>query len=149
MNQVLEEYESIVEAPRLYLCNYFTDLRTLIDKDFALISFKGENKEDNKKIWIEMINKLNEIEIECLKKVSINKHLENETKKQSVDAHQIVNLKSQVFKLQKLLFLNQTIIYLQKNECNPVLLNEYLQNKLIVVKKTYLTKEEIDLIKNG
>ena len=150
--RVLEELKSIIEAPTLYVCHYFTDLRTVIDIDFALISFKGQNKQENKKIWIELINKLNEIEIRCLKKVSTNgfiKELEDETKQLIAGIHQTADLESQVTKLQKMLFLNQTIIYLQKNKCNSVLLNENLQNKLIVVKNTFFTKKEIDLLKNG
>lgn len=67
----LLELRTIIKAPKLYLSNYFADVRTEIDLDYAPISINNEiNKEEkefNNKIWIEMINRINQFEKECLK----------------------------------------------------------------------------------
>lgn len=77
MQQELDDYKSMFEIPRLYLSNHFIDLRNQVDKAYTqkLID-KSIDKQvvDNlNKHWLEMINKINEFESDCLKRQKTNK----------------------------------------------------------------------------
>ncbi len=65
----LNELREIVEFPRLYLINYFIDLKNQVDKQFALKQFREQNIETNQKLsktWQKMISFIDLFEKECL-----------------------------------------------------------------------------------
>ena len=118
----LLELRTIIEAPKLYLSKYFADLRTEIDLDFAPISINNEinieEKESNIKIWIEMINRINQFEKECLK-ISKKAYTNNtneifrliETNSHFTNDQKLELIEKEINRLKKILFLNQIIIY--------------------------------------
>ena len=155
--EIKEKLKSIIESPRLYLSEHFTDLRTNIDKDYALISLDGEYKEENNNIWNKMINRVNEYEQECLNKITkkgFSQEIRDETNQliETVQTGYVIRElhEEQLFKLQEIIFINQTIFYLQ-NDHNGLLYfkdGSLLKNKLIIVKNLFLNEMEIKSLKN-
>ena len=68
----LNELQSILESPTLYLANYFSELRSQVDTEIVskLVNLKKEDKEDTNLVetWQKMITKINSFEKECIKK---------------------------------------------------------------------------------
>ena len=138
----LEQLKLLLEFPRLYISNYFSDLRTQIDLAFFAKELAINNSEqliELRKYWNDMIYKLNSFEEKCLIRRSITKfkELTKETNqmfklveskldliKQISDEEQsneiILELDDLVYdelaKIEKILFLNKTIIFLNKSE---------------------------------
>ena len=55
----LNELREIVESPRLYLINYFIDLKNRVDKPFVLKQIREQNNKTNQKLsknWQKMID---------------------------------------------------------------------------------------------
>jgi len=113
----LNELREIVEFPRLYLINYFIDLKNQVDKQFALKQFREQNIETNQKLsktWQNMISFIDLFEKECLNQ-KMNHHItkldELEKSQTSNDSlmKAIVNMKTNILRQ---LFNNKTIVFL-------------------------------------
>lgn len=150
----LEDLKSIFEIPRLHISNYFTDLRAEID-----LAFIKDNNDQNCELWNEMIEIVNKHEKECLKKITKNKFSEQSTVDfmQKIDLIE-TNIKNQIetkaliedekFKIEKMLFLNQTLIFLDVNNYkNMNLLKRSHLFKLIAISDEFISKNGIDTLK--
>ena len=69
MLKKLEGLKSIVELPKLYLANYFQELRNKVDKEMFSKQILHENDNEMKnelnQNWKEMISKIESFEKEC------------------------------------------------------------------------------------
>ena len=61
MQSELELLRQIIDIPRLYLSDYFLNLRTEIDVFYS----KTIESTRNNSTWLEMINTVNDYEKEC------------------------------------------------------------------------------------
>ena len=69
----LADLKQIVESPKFYLANYFSDLRNNVDKQIVLNQAKNDaNQEKLQKLWEQMIEK-----IDLFEKQYINNRLVN------------------------------------------------------------------------
>lgn len=143
-----EQLKLLITLPRLYIANYFSDLRAEVDLAFV----KQNLIEQNIKNWTEIIAAISQFEIECLKQQPNNQlgeHLTQIASKQiELMEHKLTSndlldekddlvLNEQLFKIEKIVFKNKTLIFLEK----PCL-------KLLVIKNEYLARGSIENFKN-
>ena len=130
-----EQLKLLITLPRLYIANYFSDLRAEVDLAFV----KQKLIEQNIKNWTEIIAAISQFEIECLKQQpnnQLNEHLTQIATKQ-IELMEHLVLNEQLFKIEKIVFKNKTLIFLEK----PCL-------KLLVIKNEYLARGSIENFKN-
>jgi hypothetical protein len=131
----LEAFKSMFQFPKLYLSNFFSELRNKIDVTF-LTKISNELdfvvKDDLNENWIEMIDHLNSFETECSSSQRTNKFNIQITKETNIEVKKIEDLladfkqesydliqemiNEQSFKIKKLLFLNKTIVFFGENK---------------------------------
>ncbi len=138
--RIFEKLKMLVQLPRLYLSNYFSDIRTEIDlaffeKELGIID--NENKLKLRHNWQEMINKVNSFEEECLIERSIKKFKEISCdSKPIVDSleekydsalktnneYELKHLEElaydEMYKIETRLFQNRTIVFLDRSKSN-------------------------------
>ena len=120
----LEDLKLIVEIPKLYLANYFQELRNSVDKEMfskqMLHNNDNEMKNELNQIWKEMISKIDSFEKECKNKDELQSNLNQieEIRMMLDDQNEATNLKiiedkiqEEEFNLFKKLFQNKTIIF--------------------------------------
>lgn len=127
------ELELLFELPRLFLCNFITDIKTAID----LASIKNELTD--KRLYIKMINCVDQFENDCLKKFhGFDPFLVQETLatinnaksciqsiKTNIDLEEImISVYDCFYKLEKIIFKNQTIVYLENSLQNDIYRNK-------------------------
>ena len=117
MQSELELLKQIIDIPRLYISDYFLNLRTEIDIFYS----KSIESTRNNSAWLEMINKVNDYEKECLKL----KHFKNyELNKQE---------KINKFEIEKCLFLNKIMFF--------------YANRLIFITDEFISQPSIESFK--
>ena len=149
----LDELKSMlsITSARLYLVNHFSDLRAQVDLDYAIV-----NDEILKENWIKMINKIDEFEKDCIISLSINPFFKNETANINetiktiekllenknlgfIERKELLNsIKYEIFKIEKNLFQNKTLVYLGK--CVSIDFG-----RLLFISDAYLNKSSIEL----
>ena len=168
----LEELKNVFSLPRLHLSNYFADLRSEVDMAFVK---KDQNETDTllktqiKTNWIQMIDKINEFEQECLvkhKSYSFSKEVAFRIS-QFIETFESIRMNScqqinetliremiyaETVYLEKILFLNRLMLFLHRDKGNHVILCKKLDlrttvGKLIYVKNEYMGSKSIQLLK--
>ncbi len=146
IQNMLKNLKQIFEIPRLYIANYFIDLKSEIDLAFNKKLINDFNHEIKTK-WLEIINRINLFEKDCLKKFKNLNDLEFKIRIQTIEDHINNGLEKDTIKslieqeeinLIKYLFLNQTITFID----NPK------QTFLIIIKDEYLTKTNLLFLNN-
>lgn len=160
-----EKLKLIYDVPRLYLSDYFIDLRAQVDHSFA---FQKMNETTEKKrdkinlIWLKMIDRINSFETECLNNAfEVKKHRFGIKLKEIEDilAKQTSNnemldycddlIRNETYRLQRILFLNKTIIFLDKNNCPSASIFHKMKNsKLLSICDEFLSEHGIEYLKN-
>ena len=144
----LNELNDIIKLPRLYLVNFFFDLRNNVDKEMLTKQFDEKINEEKKKklneIWQQMIAKIYALEKECINN-KLNLDLKIETirslqtnfvqsiqhDKEYLEHDQLINtIFTEENSLRKLLHMNKTIIFWKQ--------------KLIIVNDEFLTKKSFE-----
>ncbi len=149
----IEELKSIQNMPRLYLADYFSDLKTQVDLIYTL----NLNEKDK---YIEIINSIESNEQESYKKIkkfttfneeiqSIEEQLNHANLNMDKINKEIDGL---LYKIEKKIFSNKTIIFLKdygskKHTFLLILNNEYLRNKSLEssLDLEYLTREKLNV----
>jgi len=129
----IEEICSLVEIPRLFISNHFIDLKSEIDLFFVQLN-QTEKTEKNNKLWLDIIEKVNKIEIECLVNPNLQcfgaeikeEIVKLESNRVKLSDSRITQLK---FKIESFLLQNQTITFMNK--------------RLLIVTDAYLNKNNI------
>lgn len=173
----------LIEIPSMYINNYFIDIRNEIDLAVTEKQIKenGHLDENLNKNWIQMIDLLYAFETECLARLK-SKKLFYDIEKNGKDFIQSIDLKlsklekevyqetthetaaeleklenevyDETFKFEKIVFMNRTVVYLDKNNSK---LENYFENmnpkttigKLVVVKNEYFGKRGLILLKDS
>ena len=132
-----DELKSIFYNPKLFLADYFIDLRTQVDLVFCL-------KRNMANEWLEIIERINSFEKKTYNNTSlIQIFLSNmqliEIKLKSIDSDHIKiiqQIKEIKYNIEKILFSNKTIAFIKdfRNEKNNFLIiinDEYLSNNAL------------------
>jgi hypothetical protein len=131
MQSELELLKQIIDIPRLYISDYFLKLRTEIDTIFFSKSIESTR---NNLTWLEMINKVNDYENECLKLKYFTVDFKNEINKQINEKFNSIDLIK--FQIEKCLFLNKTMF----------LYGSSIQ--LLLITDEYISQTSIESLKN-
>jgi len=144
-NSIMEEYQFCLECPRLFLANFFIELKGKVDYEVEKVlnneinSDNAVNIEKINKKRTEFINRINQFETECLKRCNQNvmkfkESLEN----QNAHYQKEISTKEKLTALKRLLFMDKNMIFIKSIRIN----NGYYSDpsafgKLIVVNKYY------------
>lgn len=120
----LEDLKFITKCPRLYLSDYFSELRNQIDLVYAARQTdEYYNREENDKAWLEIVKRVETLEEECQKKITFKRFkIDNSSKMELIEA-KIRNLnensneieemiQKEKSEIEKILFLNKTVLFL-------------------------------------
>lgn len=173
LNKDLDALKSLFQLPRLYLSDFFTDLKR--DIDLAVmqhgLNINRDNTEQHNtlsKVWVSMVDRVCQFENECYQKCRLNKFNPNvnkelsetitliETKLQNLttkeDAKEINELiYDNVYQLEKIIFINKTITFVDKKICKLCeLFNEMdvkiTFGKLLIVNNQYFGKRGLNFL---
>lgn len=164
MKELKEEFDDLklsIKFPRLYMCNYFEELRDQVD-----YLFTSEELTNSNKAWIKLNEKLNNLEKQFLSNISdqvLNetitndvkhkvKKIQNEMSKLNQDKSRLQSIYDAIMrekrKIGKIIFSNQTILLSSEIISND--LNQELDInaiKLIIIKDEYICKSLLKKIK--
>ena len=157
----LQQFKSMFEIPRLYLSNYFTDLKTEVDIYFTQNEMNETNLEEKEKFktsYQEIINKIVEFETECFKAcktnslnktitVDVNLSIENIESKMDEAKRELIikeifrdSIENLEYRIQEIIFLNKTMLFLTSDsKAKPA--------KLLIV-DMIMAKELVSLLRN-
>ena len=105
MEKIKEELKLMQSNPKLYLANYFQDLKRDVDLTFF-------RKEDEKSKYLEIINKIEEIEQGYYLKSKPFNTFDQVIEIESLDEQSIDDLK---YKIEMELFQNKSILFIKKS----------------------------------
>ena len=177
-----ERLKLIFECPRLYICNHFNELRCQVDLAFCDKLNKPTNNEKLSSLskshlnesWTEIIKTIDTFEKKCLlhkpsnkfntafsqetvKKIKLIerliKQLASNLEDHSTQIKYVCSLVyDEIFKIEKIIFLNQTLIFLNETICDiKYLFNKHLSRysagKLLFIRNEYFGKKSIDYLK--
>lgn len=150
LNKLLDDLRFVIELPRLYLANYFEELKARIDLLVAQRCHNETDKEIRKVLnanWSELINRIEVFEQECLARINNNKFSKHFDQVEQIEARIPVSNHDELDKIirerirffERELFSNRTILFLQKQNCKlPELFSKMDSNltfgKLIIIK---------------
>lgn len=164
LNSEFERLKQVFRQPRLCMHNFFSDLRAEIDLVYAL-----KQDEENRKTWLELISKVDTYERECLREFKnyepqlvedtsakmlfvggklkfLNSH-SVEINDRASSAENLIDeltylVSDQVFALEKYLFLNQKMIFIDLKNYQMI-----DSHKLIFIKNEYFGRAVSQMIK--
>lgn len=168
----LDKLKTLHQVPRLYLSNFYSDLKTKIDVSFTSKQRIIQNEVTKSKLcenWSLMIQKINCLEKECLYREKTNKLNQNiyhqiqlniaaieiELLKSPTDNETLKQLNElisfDINRIERFLFLNKTVIFLNETVCENVNLlykmdMETTAGKLIIIRDQFLNKKCINLL---
>lgn len=149
LKESLEKLKLLFKTPRLFLANYFIDLKTEIDEYFVQKLIDSKDKEDMKIQWVEIIKRIELFENDCYKSMPTNKFNQEFTNEINQTISQIESkienlnepysceklensIEKLEYKIKKKLFRNCTFIFFKNYEQKNFLLiirNEYFSKK--------------------
>jgi hypothetical protein len=155
----LDHLKWLVEVPKLFLNDYFSELRREVDLAFVKkISLHEEFKNDLSNTWKEIIAKCDSLEQECLRKLTLSSLDEIKELIALIEQKQLNNnndhdhnmesindlILKGVHKFEALVFLNKTIFFKEN-------LNYYVSRttagRLEVIPDNYLGREYMQSVK--
>jgi len=108
-----DELNLIINSPRLYLINFFDDLRNQIDTEAEIYMAKHkygvELKEEALQQQVAMINEVDLFQERCLDSLAA-KPIEQ------LSLHQVQNLERDLYARKKMLFMNKGLIFLNMSD---------------------------------
>ena len=144
----LEKLKELCEIPKLYLDNYFLDLRK--DVDLEIASKNQSNNQDSISLWFQMIERINNFEKECLNidfspqetiqsLISIQLLMENSNSNHEEIHKLILNEENNILKK---LFRNKTIVFIKISKRQSKI-QKLIDGKLIVINDEFISLKEI------
>jgi hypothetical protein len=132
-----EELKLIISSPKLYLINFFDNLRNQIDTESQIYmdkhNLEAELKEEALQQQVAMINEVDLFQKKCLDCLAA-KPIDQ------LSLDQVKSLEGDLYARKKMLFMNKGLIFLNISDLLDRLERQY---------EIYLEKDEIDLIRNG
>ena len=174
LDNKLEQLKFIFECPRLFICNYFNDLRSKIDLAFVEKMFYLNDKTIKQKLnenWTKMIDLIDSIEMrlmllskttnkfntifsqEISKKIEFSEKLINQISSVKINEFKDIDhlISEQLFKIEKFLLQNQTFVFINETKCKINNLfnkmnSETSPGKLVFIKNEYFSSEGIQYL---
>lgn len=177
----LSNLKILFEIPRLYICDCLSDIRAEIDLAFNEKIISSKKNELLIQNWISMIELIYLYEEKCLDKFKTNKFstqisdeasrhidlieikinltklkLNAQTETNEEIYLELENLENEIYdlsyKLEKLVFLNMTYVFVEKKNCKienyfDSMNNNTTTGKLIIIKNEYFGKHGISRFK--
>ncbi len=151
----LENFKFFLEFPKNYVSEYFRGLKNEVDLSLIVIESNQLNDQDQnkkmKELWLQIIAKIDSFEQECLKKCESLKNEPTMTEMSSkLKACHLNNEQLEIEKnqLEVYLFSNKTQIFLNNSNCDNSLLRPNGEPKLLFLMDEFLSKEDIESLKN-
>ena len=162
----LDFLKSICHDPNMFLSNYFDELRNDVNKMMKINEENSkdiEEKETNKKSWIQMINRINSFEKECSQTV-LSKQAIDDTTKQINRVEAILKnnpsdlseideiLQNEELKILKILFQNKTMFFFSNMfefEFDPSDKRLIVEINFIVINDELIKRKFIQATKDG
>ena len=151
----LEDFEQLCESPRLYLADFFIDLRNQVDFQIVSKQTKVENLQQLNKIWIKIIKKIDSFEKECANnpeektiKKRLNDTLEYELIKNNFKYNSnciLLNIQNEEENILKKLFKNKTIAFLNCKDFADKSKRELIERKLVVINDEFIRPKALKL----
>jgi hypothetical protein len=159
INKNFEKLKQIFQFPRFYLSEYFTNLKTEVDLAFSLEEQQADDRTEFKKNWVDMIQRIENFEQECFKKKKTNvfndvisdqvKFIELNLNDFNLDIQSLID--ETIYKIEKELFLNKTLIFLDESKCQTDILQNFntenTVGKLVFINNEYFDQNDLELIK--
>ena len=82
MDSKIKQLKQMIDFPKLYLNEYYINLRNEVDTFYATKEVNKQLSDEDKQVWLQMINKIESIEKENLTK--FNSNLITETTKEKI-----------------------------------------------------------------
>ncbi len=167
-----EQFKNVFTLPRLHVSNYFAELRAEVDTAFVKKDLNESEpllKAEINKNWIQMIEKINEFENECLNKNKNNSFSKEVAFRaiQFIETFESIKIKggnqinetlikemiyAKTVELERILFLNRLMLFLLRDKGHHVILCKKLDfrttvGKLIYLNNEYMGSRSIQLIK--
>ena len=170
INGKLKHLKFLFECPRLFLSNFFNDLKAEIDSSFVLkeLSLSENERKILIKNWIDIIKRVEVFEAECFRvknKNEFQKEFQHEMSKliSYIETDLIQHKKTEnnenledlicenILKLERELFLNKTIVYLDESKTERNFFQyidfETTAGKLVIISDQYFSTNELQLLK--
>lgn len=162
----LEALKYLINYPNLYLYDYFSELRRSVDLAAAEKLLKSNDNLLLIDQYIDIIERINLFEKNCLQFIPTNEFnsdikadsiriiqlIEFELDNSNTDIHHIHDLiYEETYKLKNILFLNQTIEFIQENNSEVTNLFSLMDTnvsigKLVIVKNQYFSTKGLSLV---
>jgi regulator of sigma D len=156
INSKLEDLKMMCNSPRLFLSNYFFEIKNEIDKNLAnktMNELDLQIKQQINDIWIEMIknieiyenkfymNKLSNESVNLtIKKInSIQVMLDNVSSGHFNQIEQL--MEDEEYFIQNVLFSNKTLLLFNDND------DSFLSIKLLIIDDQFISRRGIDFLK--
>ena len=125
----------------LYLANYFSELKAIVDLNFALKQLNEKDAEKKNKlteIWQQMIQTIELFEKECISKNKQNRFEDIETKLKLFSNKSLLELKETFKTTLRKLFQNKTIALFHSKAS----FNGLIDIKLVILNDTFMPTEK-------
>ena len=145
-----ERLTEICETPKLYLANYFSDLRR--DIDLEIVQKKEPNNRKLNEFWLEIINKIDSFEKECINNIKLNRSEIRQSLNQIdclIQSKQPnlekINefIQNEQENILKQLFYNRTIIFKQNNHFKNDFGEKLINGKLLIINDEFINLEAV------
>lgn len=140
----LNDLKQIYEIPKLHIANRLGDLRAEIDLAFA----QSTNDCKVRNVWLKLIETVYNYEQDCCKSVEKNLNEKFSTIISAIntnepDCNELIQ--DEMRKIEKVLFLNKTLFFFNKNTCeNKSLLDQDNEFKLVIINDEFISREAIE-----
>jgi len=147
LNDEIEELRKMLNIPKLYLSNYFSDIKSKIDLHYA------KTFESDKETWVQLIEKVEVYENEFLRKFKLNDQLKAELSEEIEEIRTRINeanfkeIENMTEKLKRILLTDKTFLLMnltnlhKKDEKDPNI------RLALVYANKYLNEEKIEKLK--
>lgn len=168
LKEKLNEIKQLIESPQLYLSDFYDNLKTVVDLAFVQKEISVNDNQvrtDLKNNWLELIQKIETLEKDFTKDSSFKRkyttndeldimksrinYIESNLDSDRVDFW-IEYAEEQLATLEKTLFKNQTLTFIQPTKSVEALFKKMNKNttcgKLIIISNGYFSKNSIQIL---
>lgn len=124
--------KKLLSSPRLYLIDYFDDLKTRINIEFKKqihANQDAQSQDETNKHWLKLLHLIEKYQIECLNNTKLSHQTINDAK------HQLNQIKCNKNKFDELLKVKHSLeSHLLTNQTNlAILIPNYVTNEQVVL----------------
>ena len=159
LHKSIQNLRQILELPKLYLADYFIDLRNKVDKAivFKLFSFQNEEEKKNRlnETWQLIIQKINLFEKKSVQNPKIQNAKSIHERLNSIETilanerdHNLEGIEEEIqlteFSIRKQLFRNKTIAFVDVSSVCDEANRQLIDYKLAIVNDHFIRNEFLE-----